>query len=1194
MFTIRNGTAGRLALAAIAILFFVFAAPAAGQLLGGDRPDVSEAPRLDVLQVVDGEVLDSAVIGNRVVLVGSFTQVRNPGGAAINQPYIAAYNINTGAFDSGFRPDLNSEAYAVDTDGTHLYIAGDFTTVDGNRHRKIAKLTAGGDLITSFNPQAEADVDDLAVANGKVYLTGVFSAIDGQPRSVLAAVDAETGEVDQVTNFDFDFSVAVGGFINGKSLAVTPDGSKLFISHTARMIDEQERTAIARFDITRTSTTLSDWQTDLYDDELDRFAGALRPRRIAVSPDGTYFVMTTSGGDRPPAGDTAIRFPVDGGAGVEPDWISRHFDTVHGVAISDEAVYVGGHFQFQEAPGSDDPFPGDPFFNYGFGTGQGPAQLGNQVVAREQLGALNPETGKSLNWNPGSDSFLGPQSLTFVEGHGLLVGHDGERLGGTNIGAHAFFPLEQPVAPAPAPVIDGYACFVEADGNDAVITFLGDRGDSENLLRNGRWVAGVTGADEIRIPGGAGDDFTVRVRGPQFDNPFAAFDCEVGAPAAPAPTPVIDGYACFVEADGNDAVITFLGDRGDSENLLRNGRWVAGVTGADEIRIPGGAGDDFTVRVRGPQFDNPFAAFDCEVGAPAAPAPTPVVTRIDTSITSPFNAEFVDPDAVIVAGEATAPNGVGFVRLAVQRSSDRFYLNADGTYTPTWAPIDVAVNTPDQFATWSIELPITDSGEYSVIARTFDRSRVRDETTVVVRFVVGSDEDDPPEVTVTGPPNPSTGDTAVVSGIVSDDLGVQSVSFTVLETDRQLFLQPDGTLGDSHLFTAALSTPNGTTTGFSRTLTDVPVGDYEVRVEARDTSGQRTFSTFGFGQIGELSPPRLSITSGAGQKVQDGDRLTFAGTAEAEAGIESVEVLLRNTVTWEGVGANGNVQARSGFFILPGTNGETSQNWSYESPDLAPGTYEAIFRVVDIFGATQRATTEVVIGPDGDDLPNATITGSLRFQQGLDTLTLELGGTASDDNGVERVVVQIFDAVRRVWLQTDGTTDIVVDPFETSLDSPGATETAWSFTFDAPQSSRYNFSVRTIDSAGQASSVIVGIGSIFPGDERPTVEVNTPTNNATITTQRISVAGSALDDTSLSAVEVLLRHLETGQYLRSDGSLGAFQWVRASITNPGGSRTNFDYSSPVIPTGEWEVAVRSVDGNGQTSATIVRRRVTLN
>ena len=1108
MFTIRNGTAGRLALAAIAILFFVFAAPAAGQLLGGDRPDVSEAPRLDVLQVVDGEVLDSAVIGNRVVLVGSFTQVRNPGGAAINQPYIAAYNINTGAFDSGFRPDLNSEAYAVDTDGTHLYIAGDFTTVDGNRHRKIAKLTAGGDLITSFNPQAEADVDDLAVANGKVYLTGVFSAIDGQPRSVLAAVNAETGEVDQVTNFDFDFSVAVGGFINGKSLAVTPDGSKLFISHTARMIDEQERTAIARFDITRTSTTLSDWQTDLYDDELDRFAGALRPRRIAVSPDGTYFVMTTSGGDRPPAGDTAIRFPVDGGAGVEPDWISRHFDTVHGVAISDEAVYVGGHFQFQEAPGSDDPFPGDPFFNYGFGTGQGPAQLGNQVVAREQLGALNPETGKSLNWNPGSDSFLGPQSLTFVEGHGLLVGHDGERLGGTNIGAHAFFPLEQPVAPAPAPVIDG--------------------------------------------------------------------------------------YACFVEADGNDAVITFLGDRGDSENLLRNGRWVAGVTGADEIRIPGGAGDDFTVRVRGPQFDNPFAAFDCEVGAPATPAPTPVVTRIDTSITSPFNAEFVDPDAVIVAGEATAPNGVGFVRLAVQRSSDRFYLNADGTYTPTWAPIDVAVNTPDQFATWSIELPITDSGEYSVIARTFDRSRVRDETTVVVRFVVGSDEDDPPEVTVTGPPNPSTGDTAVVSGIVSDDLGVQSVSFTVLETDRQLFLQPDGTLGDSHLFTAALSTPNGTTTGFSRTLTDVPVGDYEVRVEARDTSGQRTFSTFGFGQIGELSPPRLSITSGAGQKVQDGDRLTFAGTAEAEAGIESVEVLLRNTVTWEGVGANGNVQARSGFFILPGTNGETSQNWSYESPDLAPGTYEAIFRVVDIFGATQRATTEVVIGPDGDDLPNATITGSLRFQQGLDTLTLELGGTASDDNGVERVVVQIFDAVRRVWLQTDGTTDIVVDPFETSLDSPGATETAWSFTFDAPQSSRYNFSVRTIDSAGQASSVIVGIGSIFPGDERPTVEVNTPTNNATITTQRISVAGSALDDTSLSAVEVLLRHLETGQYLRSDGSLGAFQWVRASITNPGGSRTNFDYSSPVIPTGEWEVAVRSVDGNGQTSATIVRRRVTLN
>lgn len=571
---------------------------------------ISESPRLDVMQVVDGEVLDSAVVGSRVVLVGTFTKVRNPGGPEIDQPYIAAYDINSGAFDSGFRPVLNNPAFAVDTDGEDLYIGGNFNFVDGEGHRKVAKLSATGDLDPSFAPQVSANVNDVAIADGRVFLTGRFSSIDGQTRIAFAAVDSLTGELDPNVDFEFGFSVASGGGISGKSIAITPDGSQLFLSHTARFIDGRERTAVAGFDVSANSVSLGDWQTNLYDDELDRFGGALRPRRVAMAPDGSYFVMTTSGGDRPPAGDTAVRFPVDGGANTEAAWVSRHFDTVLGVAISDTAVFVGGHFQFQEAPGSADPFPGDKFTNYGFGFGEGPAQLGSQVVARQQLGALNPETGKSLEWNPGSDSFLGVQSLTFVDGRGLLIGHDGERLGGADIGRHGFFEF----------------------------------GEAE--------------------------------------------------PAPGVASPPADGaYACTSTVDGTTVVLTYSGERGTSENLRQDGRWRQTVTGDSSTQVSNGLGSTFSVRVSGPGFANPFEEIPCNADAAADVEAQVDPVTLDTSISGPASGAVVEPGVITISGDASAPGGIRRVRLTVIRRADSMYLNADGSFTASWARIDVELDT---------------------------------------------------------------------------------------------------------------------------------------------------------------------------------------------------------------------------------------------------------------------------------------------------------------------------------------------------------------------------------------------------------------------------------------------------------------------------------------------------------------------
>ena len=1071
----------------------------------GAAAGVSGSPRLDVMQVIDGEVLDSAVIGDRVILVGSFTQVKNVGGNAINQPYIAAYNINNGRFDGNFRPTLNKPAYAVDTDNTSVYIGGNFTTVNGNTHRKVAKLTAAGSLVSSFDPQASANVNDVAVANGKLYVAGRFNSIDGQTRTAFAALNASSGELDNTVNFDFTFSVASGGVISGKSIALTPDSSKLFLSHTARFIDGQERTALARFNVSSNSASLDDWQTNLYDDELDRFGGALRPRRIAISPDGSYVVMVTSGGDRPPAGDTAVKFPVNSGANTQADWVSRHFDTVLGVAISDDTVFVGGHFQFQEAPGSTNPFPGDKFTNYGFGAGQGPAQLGNEVVARQQLGALDPATGKSLSWNPGSDSFLGPQSLTFIPGKGLLVGHDGDRLGGADVGRHAFFPLgNDPVDPPEPPAGDDYVCSRSADGTTAVLTFSGKRGTSEALRRNGKWAGSVTGLTTQRITNGVGDDFSVRVRGEGFDDPYSTISC------------IADG--------GN----------------------------------PGGG------------------------------------VTLETSITGPADGAVVPAGNVTLSGEATAPSGIKRVRLTVVRRSDGQYLNADGSFTSSWAPVDVDLNTNDESRTWNTTVNLAQSGQYNITAKTFANDGAKDATRAESGFTVGSTDDEPPSLTFGGPVGAVDGIGGTeIFGTATDDLGVSSVSFILRERDRNVYLRRDGSLGAAERLTTSLSNPNAEFTSFTTTL-NIPVGDWELTIDALDSSGQRDRRIRRFSVVGNAAPPAVEITAGQDQTKAPNSRFSFSGTASAGAQIDSVEILIRNPLDFSGVQANNAFGSKASYFRIQTPNNVASTDWSYQSPALPVGNYDVFVRVTDSLGVRSTDRTAISAVPSGDAPPTVVVTASTRFQQGLPSLQATLTGTAADDDGVTRVVARIFDNKAKQWLQVDGSLDSRPELFDATVTQPGSANVSWTLPFSAPRASTYYFYFYAFDDAGQNSvAAVFASARIFPGDTQPTVTVVQPTAGQTITSGRIAATGSANDDQSLQRVEILIRNLDTGQYLRRDNSFGGAQWIEVSLTNPGADRSNWDYSSPVLPDGEYTVFLRAVDGNDQTTTPIPNVRVTL-
>ncbi len=389
---------------------------------------VPDQPRANTPRISTGEIWDIEVIPqlNRVFIAGNFTSLANTVSptTTINQAYLASYNLTTGLIDTSFRPTFNGggvNAVEASPDGTKLFVGGSFNTVNGVAKQKVASLnlTTGAPLTTfGFSNSTNNQVESLAATNSTLYVGGRFSRINGVLKTGLAAVNAASGAVDAGFDNNLSGGIGVNGALGVPQLKLTHDNSKLLVVHTGRQIDGQDRLGMGLID-TATKQLLP-FRSTLWDLNLGRVGGVTRIYGADIAPDDSYFVVTSgSGGDAPPISDTAVAYPLNAtsiqDSDVQPLWNSRHFDSIYSVAITENAVYLGGHFGFIESPES---CPTEPCYpgleNVGYGTGQGLAGygLGDAVVRRDHLAALSPANGT------GARVVLGLELLRGRQGHG--------------------------------------------------------------------------------------------------------------------------------------------------------------------------------------------------------------------------------------------------------------------------------------------------------------------------------------------------------------------------------------------------------------------------------------------------------------------------------------------------------------------------------------------------------------------------------------------------------------------------------------------------------------------------------------------------------------------------------------------------------------------------------------------------------
>jgi hypothetical protein len=391
------------------------------------QPSVVLADPVDFTpHVLDGTVWALAVVGDTVIVGGSFTRVQD-GDRKTTYPRknIFAYGLRDGVV-SGFAPKVDAPVYALTAGPTDtVYLGGSFKTVNGVAQRGLARVSvADGARVSAFDAKINwGDVRTLNARGAHLYAGGTFSSINGVTRAGLARLDAGTGAVDA----GFDAKLSSPGLTRTRveHFDITPDGSRLVAVGALLKVGSVSRTQIAMFDISGPSATVTSWYTDAYKPTcMKGFDTYLR--QVKFSPDGRYFVVASTGRASSPTKlcDSAARFETGGNGKHNPTWVQRTGgDSLYAVAVTGSAVYVGGHQRYLDNPyGSD-------------AKGPGPG-----AVTRVGIGAISPSTGRALSWNPSRARGVGVRAFEVVP-TGLIVGSDTDQLGKEYHARIGMFPL---------------------------------------------------------------------------------------------------------------------------------------------------------------------------------------------------------------------------------------------------------------------------------------------------------------------------------------------------------------------------------------------------------------------------------------------------------------------------------------------------------------------------------------------------------------------------------------------------------------------------------------------------------------------------------------------------------------------------------------------------------------------------------
>jgi PKD repeat protein len=706
------------------------------------------------------------------------------------------------------------------------------------------------------------------------------------------------------------------------------------------------------------------------------------------------------------------------------------FDSVYSLAVSEVAVYAGGHMNYNESPTAPDPWPG--LTNVGYGRGQGLAGygLGDDVVIRDHVCAIDPVYGKAVDWNPGSNSYEGNQAMLVLP-RGVITGGDGNTQGMQNGGRIAVYDFNS----MPAVGNNDSVIINPIEGRIEVA--------DEEFVVDGTATA-TSGVQRVEIMMRERDTGQYLQDNMTWGNQSNTFNANLDSPGATSTAWSLP----FTIADNHRILLysrTF-GNNGTSEPLS----------------------------ARPLQRIETFGTSD--------QTPTTNVTGPNTSV--------IPSTTFTVTGTASDDFGVNSIRVSMRDPNQR-YLQDDGSAAAVYNTFTIQPDVVGATsATWQWEVTVPYEGVWEVGAVAVDTEGQSDLREGVRSWLVSSTAVAPtveiatpavmiPPVTIP-PLTMAPGSPVTFSGTATDDEGLQQVLITLENQSTGEELAADGTWGvdvNGGLHRISPLDIAGTSYNWSYTTPfDLTSGTYSFTVRATDDLGLTTPSTYrGSLTINVQVPgdafPNVTISpTGTVNGVQV-LHLDLAGSATDDIGVSAVRVTVDENDSDRYLQPNGTLSANRAYLDATlASPGATSTTWSLSVDLPVEGNYSVTAYAWDTSNqqdpSTSGATSRYPIYP-GDDPPTVTAdlfqpTEGTEFTEGR----IVVSGRVEDDQQIVEAHVAIRNALGQYMSSSGAFTSTNVSWRNAFLNSPGSPGSNFAYTTPVIPPGAYTVFARGEDQHG--------------------------------------------------------------------------------------------------------------------------------
>lgn len=183
--------------------------------------------------------------GGNFYVAGGFSQI----GGVARRGLAKLADTGSGVIDPVWNPAANSAVEVLEIDAAgDIFVAGYFTTIGGLPRQRLAKLSSGGAgaVDPDWNPSADERVSALAVTTtGQVYISGDFTTVGGQPHKKIAKLSGSGSGAPDAT-WNPEFSRGAGPYADVRDLEADADGN-VWVAGWFSTVDGQPRKGIAAF-----------------------------------------------------------------------------------------------------------------------------------------------------------------------------------------------------------------------------------------------------------------------------------------------------------------------------------------------------------------------------------------------------------------------------------------------------------------------------------------------------------------------------------------------------------------------------------------------------------------------------------------------------------------------------------------------------------------------------------------------------------------------------------------------------------------------------------------------------------------------------------------------------------------------------------------------------------------------------------